>query len=545
MAKNIFCLFFLFLMSVSTYGSTWEEEDGIAFEAGDVAAVKRILSQTNYSGELLIQAFETSVMSGNIDLVKFLDKKGWLEICRKDKRCDPVSYAVMSRIRPAMLTYLLSRGFKPTSGALYFASAKVTPDDETISDSLKAVKILCEGGANPSGKGARDASELGQATALQELEKRQTENTMDLGSPLRSARGEAAEVVVASFFKSGACKKGAMATTDFDDYLATVLAFRHGDIQAIASVLTPSPHFKPRVETYLLYEAVASGNLDLLERLKSDGWISRCRGNMRCRPIDVAAEIGANQQTLQFLAAEGFDIDSINTSGGTPLMYAALNANVNAVKFLCERGADSRKRVKLEVYERSIISILRRSYSSSWCSAVVFGAYPKSTQDKARLFCEQEGGSLVGPQSMVVFPECVPGNSCLSIPFPPKGQDGNVRELSALADIFQYLKSGQCKPAQSAPVCTENVAPRAVIISENVNLRAQPTSTSAKVEALPFGTVLEVIDSTRGCELLSDRAGRWIRAKVFSYPKLSDNERPKTDGWVFDAYVDYYPSFEP
>jgi len=239
MAKSIFrvfLVFLLFLMSVSTYGATWEEEDGTAFEAGDVAAVKRILSQTNYSGELLIQAFETSVRSGNIDLVKFLDKKGWLEICRKDKRCDPVSYAVISRKRPAMLNYLLSRGFKPTSGALYFASAHVTPDDETVSDSLNAVKILCEGGANPSGKGARDTSELGQATALQELEKRQTENTMDLGSPIRSARGKAAEVVVASYFKSGACKKGTMTTTVFDDYLATVLAFRHGDNKATVTV---------------------------------------------------------------------------------------------------------------------------------------------------------------------------------------------------------------------------------------------------------------------------------------------------------------------
>ncbi|BCO25370.1 hypothetical protein MIZ03_0230 [Rhodoferax lithotrophicus] len=537
MHKVLIFLALLWAVSMPARCATWEETDGRYFEQGDLAAVKRLLAKENYSGDLLIQAFETAAMSGHMDLVQYLDKRGWLEICRHDKRCDPVLYAVIGKKFPKMVAYLLSRGFSPTRSALFSASATVTPDDETLASSLEAVKILCEQGANPA---ERDGP-----TVLEELEKRITAQSMDLGTPLRSARGTAAEIQVAEFFKKGACKKGAAAATDFEDYRALVRAMRQGSISTEGVTTLDTKRFQPQVERYLLYEAIVSGRLDFLTDLKRRGWFSRCRENASCRPLDVAAEVGADLQILQFLASEGFEIDGRNASGGSPLMYATLHAHADAVKFLCEHGADYRKPVKLEIYERSIISILRRSYSSAWCGSVIFGAYTKPVQDAARMRCEGEGGVLGDSQSSIALPECMPGSACMSIPFSPKGPQGEPRELKTLAEMFQYFKSGACKPAQSAPACTSDVATKAVLMGDNVHLRAEPSMSSAKAGTLPFGTVVDVLDPSRACESLSAKAGRWIKVKVLAYPTSSQLEQPLIEGWVFDAYVDYFPSFEP
>jgi ankyrin repeat protein len=539
-------VFLLASLSMSAHSDTWEEGDGKYFEEGDVAAVKKILSKKPYSGDLLIQAFETAVQSGNIDLIKLLDNRGWVKICRSDKSCDPVAYAVISKKHPKMVDYLLSRGFTPTSSALYSSSAQVIPEDETVSRSMEVVKLLCEHGANPATKSQNKVGLSVQLdpSVLEELETRIAEPHMDLGSPLREARGTAAEIQITEFFKKGACKKGAASTTYFDDYLTIVRVMRKGTVNAKFPAMLDTKYLRPQVKTYLLYEAIASGSLDLLAKLKSRGWMSHCRENATCRPFDIAAEIGADKKIFQFLVSEGFKLDdSRNTSGGTPLMYATLNARVDAVKLLCEHGADYRKRVKLEIYDRSIISILRRSYSSAWCSSVIFGEHSKAIQEAARSRCEGEGGVLFGPQSHVSIPECIPGATCMSVPFPPKGQK-DVGELTALAEIFQYFKNGLCKPAKNAPTpaCTSDVEAGAVIIGDNVLLRAEPSVSGAKINTLSFGTVVDVLDSSRTCESLLSRTGRWIKIKVKQYLNV---ERQQAEGWVFDMYVDYFPPFEP
>ena len=329
-------------MPISAHSDTWEEGDGKYFEEGNVAAVKKILAKESYSGDLLIQAFNTAVLSGNIDLVKYLDKRGWVKFCRSDKSCDPVLYAVISNKHTEMIDYLISRGFAPTNSALFSSSALVTPDDETVSRSFEAVKLLCEHGANPAKKSkyTEGLSVKLEPSVLELLETRIAKPYMDLGMPLRSARGKAAENQVIEFFKKGACKKGAASTPDFDDYLAIIKAMRQGTINAEFPAMLDPKNFRPQVKTYLLYEAIASGNLELLVQLKSRGWISQCRKNASCRPFDIAAEVGSDRKIFQFLVSEGFKLDdSRNTSGGTPLMYATLNSRVDAVKFLCEHGA--------------------------------------------------------------------------------------------------------------------------------------------------------------------------------------------------------------
>jgi hypothetical protein len=536
----------LLAASTSALCATWEETDGEYFRRGDLTAVKRILSKESYSGDLLIQAFQTAVMSGNIELVEYLGKRGWVKTCRRDKSCAPVVYAALSK-SPKMVKHVLSLGFAPAREALFFASAAVNPDDASVSNNLESVRLLCDNGANP---GERQEHKEGSTvrtglTVVEELEKRITDPVMDLGSPLSSARGIAAEAQVAEFFKKGACKKGATSSTDLDDYLVLVRAMRGGTAEIKIPAVLDKLQFRPQVERYLLYEVIASGNLDLLAQLKSRGWISRCRKEAACRPVDIAGEVGANSEILQFLASEGFELDSRNTSGGTPLMYAALHAQISPVKFLCENGADFRKRVKLEVYERSIVSIVRRSYGHAWCSSVLFGTHSKTIRDEVRGRCEGEEGGLGGPQSFVAVPECEPGTTCMSIPFPPKGRENDIRNLKALAEIFQYFKNGGCKSAQVAATCTADVAPAAVLIGRHVQLRAEPSVTSTKIETLPFGTVVKLLDGPHSCESVSGRAGQWIKIRADAYPQSTDQRQPGIEGWVFDAYVDYFPSFEP
>lgn len=532
----------IFVLAASAHGATWEETDGRYFEEGNLGAVKRLLSKETYTGDRLIDAFRMAAWSGNVDLVKYLEQRGWGNVCRKQKSCDPVNYAVLSGKHPKMVAHLLSRGFRPTRSALFSASAQVAPDDEHFFGSLESVKLLCENGANPEEKSKYmegSAIRVGP-TVLEELEERISETHMDLGTPLRDARGVAAEVKVAEFFKKGACKKGAAASTEFDDFLAVVQAMRHGAVVAESLDVLDEKHLSHQLERYLLYEAIASGNVDLLDELKNRNWISRCRNNLACRPIDVAAEVGADLKIFQLLVSEGFEIDGHNASGGTPLMYATLNAQVDAVRFLCEHGADYRKRVKLEIHERSLISIVRRSYSSAWCSAV-FGGAASAFRDDVRLRCGVDDEGFAGPQSWISIPECVPGAECLSVSFPPRGSEKHVRQLKALADIFHYFKDGYCQPT----ACPSGVTAQAALIGGNVHLRAGPSMHSEKVDTLPFGTVVNVLDRSRMCESASSRKGRWIKIKVHEYSPYLDQREPKAEGWVFDAYVDYFPTLNP
>lgn len=536
----------LLLLAVPAHGASWEQTDGRYFEQGDLKAVRELLSREQYSGDRLLEAFQTAAWSGNVDLVKYLDQRGWGNVCRKSRGCDPVNYALLSRKHPKMVGYLLSRGFPPTREALLSASSQVTPDLESVSGGMEAVKLLCEQGADPlaTRKGEGTSTSRNAPTVLAELEQRTADSHMDLGMPLRAARGEAAEVQVAEFFARGMCKKGAKVSKVFDDFLGIIhlIASKTADEKLLAFL--NEKKFRPQVETYLLYEAIASSNHELLRHLKTRGWMSRCRQSASCRPFDVAAESGSDTEVLAFLETEGFELDGRNTSGSTPLMYATLNARVDAVKFLCEHGADYRKRVKLEVYDRSIMSIVRRAYGDEWCSSVISGKYSESTKEKARERCEWEG--VLGVQISVSIPECVPGATCLGVPFPPKAADYDVGKLKALTEIFHYFKDGRCKPAQNELGCTTDVAKKAVAIGKAVNLRATPSVSGEMIEALPFGTVLDVLDSSGSCEFVSERVGRWIRVKVSdAYSGYLGFSPALNEGWVYDAYVDYFPSFEP
>ncbi len=519
----------LFVFCNPVWGASWEEGSGRYFEEGNLAEVERILADETYSGAMLIDALSLAISSGNVDLVKYLDARGWLKACRKDRRCDPILSAVLGKNRQ-MLAFMLSQGFPPTRDALFSAAAQADFD---------AVKLLCDKGANPAGKKAskeeKGATARTGPTVSEELERRIVDPRMNLGSPIRSASGVAAEARIAAFFGKGSCKAGAASSPDFDAYLKEVRAFRDGNLDAVKAFQARrgDVHADPQVETYLLYEAIASRDTDLLLYLKSQGWLERCRARTDCRPIDAAAEAGANSEIFELLVAEGFELDTHNTSHGTPLLYAAINGRVDAVRFLCQHGADFRKTIKLEILELSIIDALREAYSGAWCAAVRNGVEKNNTMAMER--CTD------AVNFNVPISECMPGSTCLSVPFPPKTSPEATQRLTVLNEVFQYFKNGRCASEQVGQ-CAKNTAKFGTVIGDNVTLRSEPDQTGDMRAALPFGTVVHIIDSARNCTAVAGKTGRWIKIRVKRFALGSNQQETGGEGWMFDTYVDYMPA---
>ncbi len=538
--RNFVFMTALWTFCASVSGATWEETDGKYFEEGDLAAVKRILAaeSESYSGALLTEAFHAAVRSGNIDLVKYLEKRGWIRACRKDKECDPILSAVFSQ-NLKMLEFMLSRGFPPTRMALSVASVQAEP----WSIDFEAVKLLCEKGANPAETLVLQREEKGslveasRTTVLQDLEARiaQEDSTGIMNSPLRHMRGTAANIQVAAFFRKGKCKTGAMASTELDDYLREVRAFQDGRLDEVKESQPErnAARYDPRVETYLLYEAIASKNIDLLRYLRDSGWLEHCRRRSYCRPIDAAAEAGVSPETLELLLSEGFEPDTYNASQGTPLLYAAINGRVDAVKFLCRHGADFRKRIRWDIDDdRSIIHTLRLVFDMAWCAS--------ATSSKNNSMAEDRCMGVNGISDPL---ECMPGSTCMLIPFPPKGPVEATQKLMALNEVFQYFKNGNCMPTGGG-FCVQNKAKFGTLIGDKVSLRSDPDQASGKVDVLPFGTVVHVIDNTQNCTVLAGKTGRWIKVKVKRFPWDSEREKAENEGWVFDTYVDYLSKTE-
>ncbi|MBC3880683.1 SH3 domain-containing protein [Undibacterium sp. LX40W] len=552
--KPLTCMALL-LASLSAHGATWEETDGQFFMSGDLKAVKRILAKEKYSGDQLAEAFNYSAMSGNVVLTQYLEGLGWIKACNKLRSCQPMQYASMNDPKPQMVEWLLSKGFKSDRGSLESAAVLNLPEDTTISNSFAVVKIHCDNGVNPllPASYIHEGKKVVEPPILERLTERLNSATQDQGFALLHARARAAEVITTSFIKSGLCKKGAAKSAWFDDYLKLVHSTRAGDTDLSKAnaylAANVRKEWQAIVENYWMSEAVAIADdaqrLAMLNAFKEAGWLARCRQRASCSVVDVAAESGADKTTFSFLAKEGHKLDSPNASGVTPLAYATANAQSNVVKNLCELGADFRQTTKIEIYERSIMSIAHRAYSYSWCSAAINAPLSKADKDLAQNRCEYEGGSIGSPQTGVTIPECVPGKTCMGIAFPPKGKDKEVKDLKALADIIDYYKNGLCKAPNQVLNCTANTKPYAVLIADKVQLRSEASATSNKVDTLPFGTMFEVIDSKRVCENISSREGRWIKVKVYSMPLRYTEEVKELNGWIFDAYIDYLPTLEP
>jgi len=494
-------------------------------------------------------------MSGNVALTQYLDSLGWIKACNKLRDCQPMLYASMNNPQPAMVEWLLSKGFKSDRGSLESAAMLNLPQENMIENSFTVVKIHCDNGVNPllPATYMHEGKKVVEPSILERLSERLNSATQDQGFALLHARARAAEVITTSFIKAGHCKKGAKKSPWFDDYLALIATTQSGntDLSKANAFITAnvSKEWQVIVENYLMNEAITiedgAQKLAMLNAFKENSWLARCRQNPRCSLVDVAAERGADKTVFEILAKQGYKLDSPNQSGTTPLAYATANAQFNTVKTLCDFGADYRQTTRIEIYDRSIMSIARRAYSYAWCSSVINAPLSKSTKELIQNRCEYEGGSLGSPQTGIAIPECLPGKACMGIAFPPKGDDNEVKTLRAFADLFDYYKNGQCKASSKALSCTTKVKPYAVLVADKVQLRSEADVNSSKVDTMPFGTQFEVIDTKRPCETVSARDGRWIKVKVNSIPLRHPDEVRDMTGWIFDAFIDYLPTLEP
>jgi hypothetical protein len=194
----------LIALPISGFGAAWESsKEAESFRKGDVASVKRILQKVTYSEPLILEAFPTAVSSGNVELVKYLASLGWLEVCRKDRYCQPIHVAAQYG-RVDTIRYLMAQGFDahavtpPTTrgeggknSALHLAAGI---------GHIGAVMLLCEQGVDANLKNEYGKTALGDA--------KYTAGTGSLGATKKEdARIRANVAKVIEYLESGQCKK--------------------------------------------------------------------------------------------------------------------------------------------------------------------------------------------------------------------------------------------------------------------------------------------------------------------------------------------------
>jgi len=120
-------------------------------------------------------------------------------------------------------------------------------------------------------------------------------------------------------------------------------AFRTGNLKEVKQIVERygEPFHGPDLATALDF-AASSGNVEVMKYLKSRGWLERCRKQQAdpCLPLHAAADEGAGTSMLGFLIAEGFSVNERGPLLMSPMIMAAEKGHLEAVKYLCEAGAD-------------------------------------------------------------------------------------------------------------------------------------------------------------------------------------------------------------
>ncbi len=500
--------------------------EGRIFERGDLEAVKRV-----FGGKGSKAPFQESILaainSGNVELVKYLDSRGWLK-CTKTEEwdCDYVGYAAHSPAHDGsvqMLTFFLARGFPVTLTALRSAATW---------GNLQAIDLFCKRGAKVDEKFSYEVHGVKYSGTILDEQKKYIDRALAYGKdPLSDSRVFAGQAKVIEYLEGGRCATARTQSAYVDSYMAEVRALRRGDVKVAKDLIAQrkASADDPRVQTYELYEAIASGNLELLQYLKSAGWLERCRSTSYCFPLHIAAQTATDIKVLDFLISERFGVDAYNhesegnyESGGTPLHYAALSGNLDNVKLLCEKGADFRKNILYTYPPETLLYGLRIPYGNLWCEL------NEVRSAAARELCS-ELGEFGAPQ-------CMPGSTCMDVKFPPVGLEKDVQRIVALNEVFQYLKNGQCRSAQTE-VCRAPTGKTGTVVGEKVNVREAPSLNGGIIGTLDFGAKVKVIEQSKSCETVAGRFGRWIKVGMY-YGREAEGGK----GWVFDSIIDYSAS---
>ncbi len=200
----VFLVAVLSLPSVPGSAASWEDarpKEARAFRTGNLEEVKRIVERYGeaFHGPDLAIALYFAASSGNVEVMKYLKSRGWLERCREqqDDPCLPLHAAANEGAGTNMLGFLIAEGFQvnergPLLMSPMFMAAK--------SGHLETVRYLCEAGADPNVKDDEGTSALQRANTQL--------GAVSLHSdPKENARIKANIKKVIQYLESGQCKK--------------------------------------------------------------------------------------------------------------------------------------------------------------------------------------------------------------------------------------------------------------------------------------------------------------------------------------------------
>lgn len=133
-------------------------EEAKPFKLGDIKKAKNLIEKANFfKGDTrsTIEALAFSIGSGNLELIKYLESQGWLDICKKDKSCLPIHFTSRPGIkidkRKPIIECLTLNGFNPNT--LNSNGMRTLNYAVKYAKEFELVKYLCAIGVNTNIKG--------------------------------------------------------------------------------------------------------------------------------------------------------------------------------------------------------------------------------------------------------------------------------------------------------------------------------------------------------------------------------------------------------